>query len=89
MADSFPVHILSLNRVVYHGTAHHVTLPSVEGVITVSKNHQPILGKLNKGVVSCKHERNQSHTVDFKISDGYYMLNPDGFTLFIQLDDTP
>ncbi len=58
------VHIYNLQKTLYEGEAHSVTLPGVDGEVSVLDHHAPLLTILKKGTVICreKHEEKSFST---------------------------
>jgi F-type H+-transporting ATPase subunit epsilon len=67
------LYIYSLENIVYEGDADVITLPTLDGEISVLENHIPLVSTLKKGEVRIKAAGNVQH---FPIAGGFAEIKP-------------
>jgi F-type H+-transporting ATPase subunit epsilon len=81
MADALTVDIVGPDRVLWSGAAHRVTVPTVEGEISVLPGHVPVLSVLKHGSVRVAGDAGQHYEID--IIDGFVSFDHDVVTIVV------
>ncbi len=76
------VKILNLSKKLFDGEVKSITLPTVEGEITILPNHISILTKLCKGAIKIRLE-NQTEPILFNINSGLCHFASNNATLIL------
>lgn len=71
--------IVSQDRLVYRGEVESILLPGVEGEMGILPRHQPLLTKLNPGIVRVKQQDGEEY---FTVTGGFAEILPDAVTVF-------
>ncbi|HZS42811.1 MAG TPA: ATP synthase F1 subunit epsilon [Candidatus Paceibacterota bacterium] len=75
------LYIYSLESIVYEGEADVITLPTLEGEISVLENHIPLVSELRDGSVVIK---NKNQREEFPISGGFAEIKPRKTILLVE-----
>ncbi len=73
-----PFYLVTPERIVYQEEVDSVSLPTVNGEITVLPNHIPLITALRHGVITLRNE-NQEHFVS--VSEGVVKVDKMGLTV--------
>jgi len=66
------LHIYTLDKTLYDGSAASVSLPTSDGIITVLQNHEPLVTVLKKGNIIAKIG---SEEKTFAIKNGFAKIS--------------
>ncbi len=66
------VFIYALDKTLYEGEAEAISLPTVDGEITVLNKHLPIITSLKKGVIKISNGKEKKN---FEIKSGFAEIN--------------
>ncbi len=77
MATSFPLSILTPEKVVYRGDAHELTAYTGAGKIGILARHTPLLTSLKPGTIAVKHNGSEE-AQHFETSGGMLEVRRDG-----------
>lgn len=75
------LYIYSLESIVYEGEAEVITLPTVDGEISILENHIPLVSELKKGEIIVKNKNGQE---EFPISGGFAEIKPKKTILLVE-----
>ena len=78
MDNSFQLDIISLTKPAFSGKVDSVTIPGSEGVMTVLKNHLPLITPLVSGEVVIRQGKETTHMA---ISRGFLIVEKDKVTV--------
>lgn len=78
--NNFNLIIISLKEILYDGFAASVSVPGIEGELTVLKNHIPLVALLKEGQIKVK--KNGIETL-FNIQRGLLEVNPLKTTILV------
>ena len=68
MDNNFKLEIISPEKIVFSGDATSTTIPAYEGVMSILKNHIPIITFLRPGII--KIEKKDKNLSKFFVQDG-------------------
>jgi len=68
MDNNFKLEIISPEKIVFSGDATSTTIPAYEGVMSILKNHIPIITFLRPGII--KIEKKDKNILKFFVQDG-------------------
>lgn len=71
MDNQFHLDIISLTRPAFSGLVESVTVPGIEGTMTILKHHIPIITPLTAGEVVIRHGKEVTHMA---ISSGFLVV---------------
>ena len=77
----FPTTITKLDAVVFHGETDSVTVPGVEGEMTVLKDHVPLLTTFREGKIILRRE--SKVVEEFSVQKGTIEVSKHGVTILI------
>ncbi len=83
--SSFSFRLLSADQLIYKIEAHAVTLPSVEGQVTILKDHMSMVSALNAGKV-CVQEHKNGALKDFDIRSGFFEMTNNECIVYVNVD---
>jgi len=66
------IFIYKLNEKVFEGMADSITMPGIDGEITILKNHIPLISRLKKGQIKLKSD---NHQESFEIEGGTIQIS--------------
>jgi F-type H+-transporting ATPase subunit epsilon len=72
--NTFQIEIATPERIVYTGQAESVSLPTIDGEITVLAHHMPIVSLLKSGELMIKNGNNE---FPMAVSGGFVRVEPD------------
>ena len=75
MDNNFKLEIISPEKIVFSGDATSTTIPAYEGVMSILKNHIPIITFLRPGVI--KAQIDEGNIKEFFVQDGTIEYNND------------
>lgn len=78
--NNFNLTIISLKEILYDGTAVSVSVPSVDGELTVLKNHIPLITLLKSGEIKVKTDNKEQV---LSIQKGLLEVNQNRTTILI------
>ena len=84
MAETF-LEIIDFNRRTFEGKVTSVTLPAVEGELTILAHHLPMVTPLKAGEVMVR-EGNKEHY--FAIDGGFLVVQKDKITILVDSSDS-
>lgn len=64
MAKTFHLTIAKVGENLFDGEAVSVTLPGIEGVMTVLANHEPFVTTLSPGTIRIQVKEGETHTIE-------------------------
>jgi len=85
MADALTVDIVGPDRVLWSGTAKSVTVPTVEGDISVLAGHIPVLSVLKHGSVRVTASEGEGHALD--ITGGFVSFDHNVVTIVADIPE--
>ncbi len=71
--------IISQDRLVYQGEVESILLPGVEGEMGILPRHEPLLTRLNPGILKLKRQDDEEY---FTVTGGFAEVLPDAVTVF-------
>ncbi|MBI2042380.1 MAG: ATP synthase F1 subunit epsilon [Candidatus Nealsonbacteria bacterium] len=78
--DMFQLSINALDKNIFEGGAESLTLPGIDGELTILKNHIPLITALKEGKLRFKTDKGIS---ELSIRDGILEVNPDRVIVLI------
>lgn len=75
------INIISQKGIVYSGTIRSVTVPGVEGELTILPHHIPLITILKQGKIRIYDEKGQERV--FEITKGILEVRPEEVTVLI------
>lgn len=69
------VEVVTADRLVWQGTATHLSAPAFDGQMGILPGHQPVLTVLGDGVMSITTGADKSGLVRFEISGGFFSVD--------------
>ena len=82
--NTFPLEIIDSQKSIFKGAAEKVTLPSIDGEVTVLADHMPLVTPLTLGEIIYKPEN--SDPISLSIGKG--IVSVDGKTVSVLVEDT-
>lgn len=77
--------IISLSRPVFSGKIRSVTVPGVEGVLTILPHHIPLMTPLKAGEIVIRHEDGKEEYL--AIDSGFFIVDPKKITILAESAD--
>lgn len=68
------VEVVTADRLVWQGTATHLSAPAFDGQMGILPGHQPVLTVLGEGIMSITTD-DQKNKVKFDISGGFFSVD--------------
>lgn len=79
----FPLAINTLEKTIFDGEAEQITVPSVDGQLTVLTHHLPLITLLTQGEILIK-KSGQKEIFRTQIKKGFLEVNPQKTIVLIQ-----
>lgn len=77
---TFRVTISTLDRAIFSGEAISLSVPAVDGMVTILPGHEPFISPIKKGIAVVKTE---TETKEFPVESGILETTGDQVTLLL------
>lgn len=87
MATTYPVKIVSPDKIEFEADAESVTAPGILGSLGILAHHAPLLTTLDKGKITVKENKDTVHT--FQVDGGILEVSGNGAVILAdQIEST-
>ena len=78
----FPLSISALDKIIFEDQTRSLTLPGVEGELTILENHIPLITSLAQGKLLIKTDKKE---LNFLIQGGVLQVSPEKVIVLVNL----